>query len=78
MVEINIHREFFGRSWYSHCLNPAYGGATFFTLYFRFVKIRYFISAIQVGRGKHDDLEGEVEKQEDIPDTIKGEIKKEK
>lgn len=54
------------------------GGATFFTLYFRFVKIRYFISAIQVGRGKHDDLEGEVEKQEDIPDTIKGEIKKEK
>ncbi len=49
------------------------GGATLFTFYFLFVNIRYFITAIQVVRGKYDDLEGEVEKQEDISDTIKDE-----
>lgn len=34
------------------------GGATFFTIYFKFVNIRKFPLAIQVVRGKHDHLEG--------------------
>ena len=33
------------------------GGAVFFTLYFGFVNLRYFRSAINVVRGKYDDLD---------------------
>ena len=32
-------------------------GATFFTIYFGFVNVRRFPTAIQVVRGKYDDLE---------------------
>jgi len=49
------------------------GGASFFTFYFGFINVRHFITAIQVVRGKYDDLEGEREIQEDIPQTIKDE-----
>ncbi len=59
------------------------GSALFFTLYFGFPNIRYFVTAINVVRGKYDDLEGAaghgVEKAEvnivdgDLPDTIKDE-----
>lgn len=56
-------------------------GATFFTLYFKFVNIRSFPMAIQVVRGKYDDLEKTSEGGEglvhivdgDIVDTIKDE-----
>jgi len=55
-------------------------GATFFTLYFSFVNIRKFPLAINVVRGKYDEIEGHgVEKAEinivdgDIPDTIRDE-----
>ncbi len=34
------------------------GGATFFTLYFGFINVRKFPLAINVVRGKYDDLEG--------------------
>ncbi len=33
------------------------GGALFFTFYFGFLNVRHFTTAIQVVRGKHDDLE---------------------
>jgi len=59
------------------------GSALFFTLYFGFPNFRYFITAINVVRGKYDDLEGAaghgVEKAEvnivdgDLPDTIRDE-----
>ena len=55
-------------------------GATFFTIYFGFINIRKFPLAINVVRGKYDDLEGHgAEKAElnivdgDIPDTIRDE-----
>ena len=55
-------------------------GATFFTIYFKFPNILKFPLAINVVRGKYDDLEGHgVEKAElnivdgDIPDTIRDE-----
>lgn len=59
------------------------GSALFFTLYFGFPNIRYFLTAINVVRGKYDELEGAsghgVEKAEvnvvdgDLPDTIRDE-----
>lgn len=59
------------------------GSAFFFTLYFAFPNVRHFWTAINVVRGKYDDLEGAaghgVEKAEvnivdgDLPDTIKDE-----
>ncbi len=57
-------------------------GATFFTIYFGFVNIRCFPTAIQVVRGKYDDLENETDPKSndnlqvhdgDILDTIKDE-----
>lgn len=56
-------------------------GALFFTLYFGFVNIRHFPTAIQVVRGKYDDLEksaGPIKPQVyevdgDLVDTIKDE-----
>ena len=33
------------------------GGALFFTIYFGFVNVRHFTTAIQVVRGKYDELE---------------------
>jgi len=55
-------------------------GATFFTVYFGFINIRKFPLAINVVRGKYDEVEGHgVEKAEvnivdgDIPDTIRDE-----
>lgn len=60
-------------------------GAVFFTLYFGFVNIRRFPLAINVVRGKYDEVEGPgghgVEKAEvnivdgDLPDTIRDESK---
>ncbi|PRX53134.1 alanine/glycine:cation symporter family protein [Flagellimonas meridianipacifica] len=59
------------------------GSALFFTLYFKFPNIRHFWTAINVVRGKYDELEGSaghgVEKAEvnivdgDLPDTIRDE-----
>lgn len=56
-------------------------GATFFTVYFGFVNIKHFPTAIQVVRGKYDELEaadivtqkGVHEVDGDIIDTIKNE-----
>ena len=56
-------------------------GALFFTIYFSFINIRRFPLAINVVRGKFDDLEGHgLEKTDlavdgDIPDTIRDESK---
>jgi alanine or glycine:cation symporter, AGCS family len=62
------------------------GGATFFTFYFSFINIRRFPVAINIVRGKYDELEknGEPSPEEpfvnvvdgDIVDTIKDESKK--
>ncbi len=41
------------------------GGATFFTIYFRAVNIRYFLTAIQIVRGRYDDLD-----QQEAPESI--------
>ncbi|MFC5046759.1 alanine/glycine:cation symporter family protein [Aquimarina hainanensis] len=55
--------------------------ALFFTLYFGFPNIRYFGKAINVVRGKYDDLEGHgvgdpsAAVDGDIPDTIRDESK---
>ena len=58
------------------------GGSLFFTIYFRFINVRGFITAIKVVRGKYDDLESSVteklvssplEVDGDIPDTIRDE-----
>ncbi len=58
------------------------GGATFFTCYFGFINIRKFPTAIQVVRGKFDDLESSPDRNKpdnihvidgDIIDTIKDE-----
>ena len=58
------------------------GSAMFFTIYFGFPNIKYFFTAINVVRGKHDEVEGHgVEKAEvnivdgDIVDTIRDESK---
>lgn len=56
-------------------------GALFFTLYFGFVNVRHFPTAIQVVRGKYDDLERHAAKLKpqafevdgDLVDTIKDE-----
>jgi len=45
-------------------------GALLFTIYFGLVNIRHFPTAIQVVRGKYDDLE---KMEDDIPDTIRDE-----
>jgi len=58
------------------------GGSLFFTVYFKFVNIRGFITAIKVVRGKFDDLESvnvemgrlsDLAIEGDIKDTIKDE-----
>ncbi len=58
------------------------GGATLFTLYFSFINIRRFPLAINVVRGKYDDLEGAGPVEDygevnvvagDLPDTIRDE-----
>jgi len=58
------------------------GGSLFFTLYFKFINIRGFFTAIKVVRGKYDDLESiavEIDNSSgliadgDIKDTIKDE-----
>ena len=56
-------------------------GASFFTIYFGFVNIRRFPTAIQVVRGKYDNLENQVDQKSadlhmhegDVLDTIKDE-----
>lgn len=56
------------------------GSAAFFTLYFRFVNVRCYATAINVVRGKYDDLDSGAHKVDpelaidgDIPDTIRDE-----
>ncbi|MBW8243879.1 alanine:cation symporter family protein [Muricauda oceani] len=57
------------------------GGALFFTIYFGFVNVRHFPTAIQVVRGKYDELEKNPPKSKpqvyevdgDLVDTIKDE-----
>ena len=55
--------------------------AIFFTIYFGFPNIRYFLKAINVVRGKYDDVEGhglgdpDAAVDGDIPDTIRDESK---
>jgi len=58
------------------------GGSLFFTIYFKFINLRGFVTAIQVVRGKYDHLEKVLPDakitsthlaQEDIKDTIKDE-----
>ncbi|WP_394344932.1 alanine/glycine:cation symporter family protein [Aquimarina algicola] len=46
------------------------GGATYFTIYFRFINIRSFYTAIQVVRGKYDTLEHTLESKQET----KGEV----
>lgn len=51
-------------------------GALFFTIYFGFVNVRHFPTALRVVRGKYDELESAPltdEEIEDNPDTIKDE-----
>lgn len=43
-------------------------GASYFTIYFKWINIRGFWTSIQIVRGTYDDLEAH---QEDIPDTIR-------
>lgn len=56
------------------------GSAAFFTLYFRFVNVRHYWTAINVVRGKYDELDGgppvadpDLAVDGDIPDTIRDE-----
>lgn len=49
------------------------GGASFFTIYFGFVNIRYFFTSIQIVQGKYDHLEPKQPIQADIKGTIKDE-----
>ncbi len=51
-----------------------FGGATYFTIYFRFVNIRSFYTAIQVVRGKYDALEKGIINKEEINTKVKGEV----
>ncbi len=50
------------------------GGATYFTVYFEFINLRKFKTAIQIVRGKYDSAEARP-LQQDIPETIKDESK---
>ncbi|WP_435625346.1 alanine/glycine:cation symporter family protein [Flagellimonas sp.] len=50
-------------------------GALFFTLYFGFVNIRHFSTAIQVVRGKYDELEREVPKLKPAVLAVDGDLK---
>ncbi|MDF1695858.1 MAG: alanine/glycine:cation symporter family protein [Saprospiraceae bacterium] len=49
-------------------------GATFFTVYFRFVNIRNFPMAIQVVRGKYDELEDSSEDEKKMVNVVDGDI----
>lgn len=57
------------------------GSAIFFTIYFRFPNIKYFKTAINVVRGKYDDIENDTSVDQnlaidgDVKDTIKNESK---
>ena len=46
------------------------GGASFFTVYFGFVNVRHFRTAINIVRGRYEDL---TPQEEDIKDTIRDE-----
>lgn len=50
-------------------------GALFFTLYFGFVNIRHFPTAIQVVRGKYDEMEKEVPKLKPVIHEVDGDLK---
>ncbi|RDY58726.1 alanine/glycine:cation symporter family protein [Flagellimonas nanhaiensis] len=50
-------------------------GALFFTLYFGFVNIRHFPTAIQVVRGKYDELEKEKSVLKTIVHEVDGDVK---
>jgi AGCS family alanine or glycine:cation symporter len=51
------------------------GGAAFFTVYFSFVNIRRFGLAIQVVRGKYDELEGAKPVKADTVQVVEGDVK---
>ena len=50
------------------------GGAVFFTLYFGFINLRYFRSAVNVVRGKYDDLDKQEDTSEDADASEQGEV----
>lgn len=50
------------------------GGALFFTVYFRFVNIRNFALAIQVVRGKYDDLEKYNDNEHPMVNIVDGDV----
>jgi len=50
------------------------GGAVFFTLYFGFINLRYFRSAINVVRGKYDDLDKQEDTGKDADASEQGEV----
>ena len=50
------------------------GGAVFFTLYFGFINLRYFRSAVNVVRGKYDDLDKQQETGKDADASEQGEV----
>jgi len=49
------------------------GGAMFFTLYFGFVNVRYFPTAINTVRGKYDELDHQETRESDL--SIEGDVK---
>ncbi|HCE85092.1 MAG TPA: alanine glycine permease, partial [Bacteroidetes bacterium] len=50
------------------------GGAVFFTLYFGFINLRYFRSAVNVVRGKYDDLDKQEDTDKDADASEQGEV----
>lgn len=50
------------------------GGAVFFTLYFGFINLRYFRSAVNVVRGKYDDLDKQEETGKGADASEQGEV----
>lgn len=50
------------------------GGAVFFTLYFGFINLRYFRSAVNIVRGKYDDLDKQEDTDKDADASEQGEV----
>lgn len=59
-------------------LFPLIGGALFFTIYFRFINVRGFKTAVNIVRGKYDEIESDgeevVEAYTDNVHTVDGDI----
>ena len=51
-------------------LFPLILGASYFTIYFKFINFRGFFTSIKIVSGKYDDLEGRVDHKVEVDDFV--------